>query len=86
MAQQKETRTAAERREYFRAYHQGTRRPRLRPLVAPRTSEELSRDDQDIGGMPRRYLRGPHRNTLMWPERRATHPESLEQTLKRRVR
>lgn len=84
MTKQIEKRTAAERREYFRQYHErrrlGNAAP-ARPVPMPRCSPGLTvfhfREYA-----PARYLRDGS-GTLQWPERRRDQPESLEQTLRR---
>lgn len=83
MTKQVEKRTAAERREYFRQYHERRRLGKAAPapVQMPRCSPGLTvfhfREYA-----PARYLRDGS-GTLQWPERRRDQPESLEQTLRR---
>jgi hypothetical protein len=86
MAKQIERRTAAQRRDYFQQYHE---RKKL-----GRESARVAVDGRGvIVGLGHRYFfneseaRQHHlrdeSGMMCWPERRHTHPETIEETLRR---
>lgn len=84
---QVEKRTAEQRREYMRAYHQARKEKQAKAPTKLRQVVTLIRDlpSPAVVAMREAWLKRKKylEEVGGWPERRARHPESLEETLQR---
>ena len=79
-------RSSASRREYFRAYHEGRRLAGRINRQVPKHVRHDRAPGVTVADMRAAWLkRAAYLEEVggQWPERRAEHPESIEQTLRR---
>ena len=79
----KDKRTSAERREYFAQYHRNRRMAvKLAPVVEDRADPMTENELRAATNVRLRYLE-THKS---WPESRHEYPETISETLARRVK